>query len=326
MNKKMCELIVLVSATLDGLLIDSVQSAARVTTNDVLVNIVVESDYSQLAQQAQLGSENSTAVQVSTWLLFAFDLFFYGVGFYFGDRYFRDIKILRNTLNNFDVAKAKLAQENDRALLLGIINELFTEQAADLNQLGDAPMDQQSNTIQDNMASASGSQSPKVASDVSLKLEAQDVFSQNMREAGEKLPEGQSSNSKHSAHQEPGSTGLAAFNRSIKVNVQHQLPTTGPRSWCVLGYKTTVLLSAIIAVQYRSLFDFHDFWGYEKTGSGNPGGLPAGGTGISPFALDVLVVYKNWRSIVEEKFGRNFRVSREMRDEILVYDLFLTKF
>ena len=29
---------------------------------------------------------------------------------------------------------------------------------------------------------------------------------------------------------------------------------------------------------------------------------------------------------VEEKFGRNFRVSREMRDEILVYDLFLTKF
>ena len=29
---------------------------------------------------------------------------------------------------------------------------------------------------------------------------------------------------------------------------------------------------------------------------------------------------------VEEKFERNFRVNREMRDEILVYDLFLTKF
>ena len=29
---------------------------------------------------------------------------------------------------------------------------------------------------------------------------------------------------------------------------------------------------------------------------------------------------------VEEKFERIFRVSREMRDEILVYDLFLTKF
>ena len=30
---------------------------------------------------------------------------------------------------------------------------------------------------------------------------------------------------------------------------------------------------------------------------------------------------------VEEKFPKeNFRVNREMRDEILVYDLFLTKF
>ena len=33
------------------------------------------------------------------------------------------------------------------------------------------------------------------------------------------------------------------------------------------------------------------------------------------------------RVIVEEKFPKeNFRVNREMRDEILVYDLFLTKF
>ena len=29
---------------------------------------------------------------------------------------------------------------------------------------------------------------------------------------------------------------------------------------------------------------------------------------------------------VEEQFERNFRVSREMRDKILVYDLFLSKF
>ena len=31
-------------------------------------------------------------------------------------------------------------------------------------------------------------------------------------------------------------------------------------------------------------------------------------------------------TLVEEQFGRNFRVNREMRDEILVYESILTKF
>ena len=35
---------------------------------------------------------------------------------------------------------------------------------------------------------------------------------------------------------------------------------------------------------------------------------------------------KKFLAWVEEKIGRNFRVNREMRDEILVYEPFLMKF
>jgi hypothetical protein len=38
------------------------------------------------------------------------------------------------------------------------------------------------------------------------------------------------------------------------------------------------------------------------------------------------ISHRNVSHIVQEKFERNFRVNREMRDEILVYDPFLTKF
>ena len=60
--------------------------------------------------------------------------------------------------------------------------------------------------------------------------------------------------------------GLAAFNHSVKVNVRDQLPTTGIRSWCIVGYKTSVLVGALASVQYRALCDFHDFWGWHQTG------------------------------------------------------------
>ena len=42
---------------------------------------------------------------------------------------------------------------------------------------------------------------------------------------------------------------------------------------------------------------------------------------LQPMVVDTIA-----RREVEEKFKRNFRVNGEMRDEILVYDLFLSKF
>ena len=49
--------------------------------------------------------------------------------------------------------------------------------------------------------------------------------------------------------------------------------------------------------------------------------------GIGIFLLVVLVGLLIWCCMVEEKFPEeNFRVNREMRDEILVYDSFLAKF
>jgi hypothetical protein len=44
------------------------------------------------------------------------------------------------------------------------------------------------------------------------------------------------------------------------------------------------------------------------------------------FVLDDVLTPEHLPVLVEEKFPKeNFRVNREMRDEILVYDLFLTK-
>ena len=60
--------------------------------------------------------------------------------------------------------------------------------------------------------------------------------------------------------------GLAAFNHSVKVNVRDQLPTTGIRSWCIIGYKAAVLVGALASLQYRALCDFHDFWAWRQTG------------------------------------------------------------
>jgi hypothetical protein len=188
------------------------------------------------------------------------------IGYLLAQQFFRDTRILRDTLANFDVANAKLGSEADRGLLLSVINELFHAKDAPVDAIApvdaDSPAEQIGHALHGHIM---GKQSPgSVKEEAGVSLDAQKGGAAD--------------------------GGLAAFNNSIKVNVRNQLPTTGIRSWCVIGYATAVLFGCIGGVQYRPLFDFQDQWGYVKTAASDSfdsNAIPA------PFAP-----YKDWRSVV----------------------------
>jgi hypothetical protein len=191
---------------------------------------------------------------------------------------------LRETLTNFDVAKAKLAHEADRAMLLGIINELFLEK--------DAPVDSDAHAERSGHASSSAEKAEKIGHTLREHMTGQsspksigpNAVSLEEKEEGQ-VKEEEKVNS-------TTDDGLAAFNHNIKVNVRDQLPTVGIQSWCILGYQTTVLLGSLTTLMYRSLFYFFDFWGFVKTGSGE--------SLLDRFQqsnINVPLEYKDWRSI-----------------------------
>jgi hypothetical protein len=181
--------------------------------------------------------------QVSIWVGYVLLVAAVFASYFFADLYFRDLRILRDTLSNFDVANAKLGSEADRGVLLSVINELFQAKDAPVDAI--APVDANSVATQIGHAlhgHITGTHSPGSAK----------------QEAGDS-PESQKGCS--------ADGGLAAFNHSIRVNVRSQLPTTGIRSWRIFRYTTAVLFASVASLHYQSLFDFQDDWGFVKTGN-----------------------------------------------------------
>jgi hypothetical protein len=83
------------------------------------------------------------------------------------------------------------------------------------------------------------------------------------------------------------SSGLAAFNLSVRTDVYNQLPISGIRAWNIYGYCMSVLIYGTWLA-----FNFYDSWGFinpkdeaETSGQASLQGLPN------------QVKYKNWRSI-----------------------------
>ena len=189
------------------------------------------------------GMQGKVGVEVAIWVSYFFLVVTAFSSYYFADLYYRDHRILRDTLSNFDVANAKLGSEADRGLLLSVINELFQAKDAPVDAI--APVD--ANSPAEQIGHALHGHMTGTHSPVSAKQEAGDS------------PESQKGCA--------ADGGLAAFNRSIRVNVRSQLPTTGIRSWCIFRYTTTVLFGSVATLHYRSLFDFQDSWGYVKTGN-----------------------------------------------------------
>jgi hypothetical protein len=317
-EKNMLELFFVFLAAFVALAVDSVQSATRTTQTQVAAGIVIRSDYGFAAGLLGVDDINDVGAKVSAWLMEVFLVVVYILAYLIADRDKRNMHALRETLTHFDVGKAKLASETDRVVLLGIINELFQKQDAPLDadasadNLGHAGVSAEQHgkrgsaeerighRLRDHIT---GQQSPGPVKQAADDPEADD---QEVDDE-EDLPQIASSIQFPSSEQiaapadENGTTddGLAAFNHCMKVSVRNQLPTTGIRSWSIVGYKTTVLLGALAMVQYRSLCDTLDSWGYQRTGADDKlssflsSGIWVGISGIP---------YDNWRSIVGVAF------------------------
>ena len=189
------------------------------------------------------GMQGKVGVEVAVWVSYFFLVVTAFSSYFFADLYFRDNRILRDTLSNFDVANAKLGSEADRGLLLSIISELFQAKDAPVDAIAlvdaNSPAEQIGHALHGHIT---GTHSPG-----SAKQEAGD---------SPESPKGCAADG-----------GLAAFNHSIRVNVRSQLPTTGVRSWSIFRYTTAVLFGSVASLHYQSLFDFQDSWGYVKTGN-----------------------------------------------------------
>jgi hypothetical protein len=248
--------------TLIGLIVDIVEDATNTTIARVVRDIVIESNYGFSSPAAQY--DDAGTVKIIVWFQWTSTLAFTIGSYFFVERHFRNIRILRDTLTNFNVAETKLGKENDRGLLLGIINELFVEEDANEEDAAlRTPLN--ANAAAERIGHAlhthiiEGSQSPNRQS-VDSSIPIAEPVKIIMPAEGPADATDAGGISKDNA-------GLSAFNRSLQVNVRHQLPTTGIRSWAILGYKTSVLCAAVIRYSYGALFDYQDVWGFIKTDS-----------------------------------------------------------
>ena len=66
-----------------------------------------------------------TGYEIGLWIGFVLFGSMSVIMYVLSDRYHRSVRELRTTLNNFDVANARLSQQSDRILLLNIIGEIF---------------------------------------------------------------------------------------------------------------------------------------------------------------------------------------------------------
>jgi hypothetical protein len=244
----------------------------------------------------------STGYEISVWFGYVGVCCLGLAGYFLAERYYRALRTLRSTLANFDVVNTNLGIEKDRALLLGIIDQLFTEQDADDRVVvldgafvADAPHP-------GGHLSPHTRQAHEVAHQVahlvtSQQQPGQDEIHSVQHDQSEAhtlvdQPEAHTPVTGHhidspaiTTHQSRCQvvmpSGLAAFNRSVRTDVYNQLPITGVRSWNIFGYCTAVLLDATWLA-----YSIYDAWGFIQTGD-------------SPGASDVVArfAYQNMRSV-----------------------------
>jgi hypothetical protein len=277
MDRMQIEFLFLILSILTEIVVFAVQDSTS-STVAVLASIIARSDYNMPYPDpdGRLGTE------ISVWIAFFYFIIENVLVYLLAERYYNSLHRLRSSVAEFDVANTHLAIEKDRPLLLGIVNELFqssprqTYNRDEIQASGANPDEVQASGDLTDAPSNEPSGQPLIdGHQLEVRLQ-QHALQQNAAS---------------SQHTEVGvgSEGLAEFNRSVRENVEQQLPMTGVRSINLFGYSC-----AVVVAGSRLAFRYYDSWGYIKTGDPSQA-VPADWVSVDEATT---VPYRNWRSIV----------------------------
>ena len=228
------------------------------------------------------------AYELSAWITFTVMLFVWAVFYYMGDRYFNCLDGFKTAFEEFDVRKAKLGVERDRAFLLKVIDQLFEERPAGSFVRPGFQMSDRSLLIQQlSDRQQLGDRSPTIhveASDVQL-ITGEDTDDEIRDEPNATHHVNQASTDVYAGTVRI--SGLETFNDELKKRVKSQMPVSGLRALKLFDYLSVVLVYGSI-----SAMTFFDDWGFVQAGD------PYDSDKIKVWAVFHTFPYSNFRSVL----------------------------
>ena len=172
-------------------------------------------------RQTMKDNGNKPAKEFFLWFRLVYDVSMSCVQFFLGQRWFKDMITLRETMATYDVRDAELTDPADRMLLLRLINHYW----------GETETHEQ------------GGDSPAAAGFTSVAGTAPTLPAARTVETTRNV-----------------TAGLQKFNDNIRTQVRRILPVSGPRSWILFGYMASVVYYATAALYEYDNWAYHRIW------------------------------------------------------------------
>ena len=199
-------------------------------------------------------------------------------------------------MENYDIQTAELTVETDRAVLLRIVDELFSEPKILQPQ---RPKEKRRSSNPFRRRSRKSSAKSEI---VNKKNENEDPNVTESPTESEATPQ-------ESAELVGGRTstidGIAAFNAALKKHVPKQLPLSGMRSWKLFGYQTAVLVFGCMHITA-----FYDLWSWRSADATEQVTPDTAPTAFTEFATTASVANNDAQTSFADMiadFGTNIR-------------------
>lgn len=251
-------------------------------------------------------SNQSTVKEIVDWCELVAFFIISQLIFIFGQKHFRAMDHMREVIESYDCRKAKLAVPEDRAVLLGFVNNLFKSEdprRSSLTQSSRANSQHSgrpstvpstiSNPVSTFSDSASNPASPK--STIMSPSSRASPASASSRRTGRR----RSLDNYDGIDDDDQEAGILRFNRAVQQRVPDQLPMRGLKSWKVMSYQ-----AAVISLSSRHIFtnlDVLAYEGFSLTFAYTTAGIAGGATDTSSEEWRAILCII-WTSLVQYPF------------------------